>query len=171
MNKKEKMKEYKKRWQEANKDRIKELRKKKYEENKERYKKIREANIHKFREKGKKWYAANKEKAKELRKKWRDKNKNYWKEWDLMRKYSISEGQYQEMLTAQDNKCIICNNKENVKHKSGVIKRLAVDHCHSTGKVRGLLCYRCNTSIGKFEDSIELLESAINYLKKHKENI
>jgi hypothetical protein len=63
------------------------------------------------------------------------------------------------MLKDQNDVCAIC-------FKECMFgKRLAVDHCHATGKVRGLLCSRCDTSIGKFEDSIELLESANKYLK------
>ena len=55
--------------------------------------------------------------------------------------------------------CRKCNKE------TGKLKRLAVDHCHETGKVRGLLCFHYNSSLGKFKDSIELLQNAIDYLK------
>ena len=61
--------------------------------------------------------------------------------------------------------CKICNNPE-ARVVNGKTSRLAVDHCHKTGKVRGLLCWACNTSIGRFKDSIEILESAISYIRE-----
>lgn len=65
------------------------------------------------------------------------------------------------MLHNQGNKCKICET-----HESEFDKRLAVDHCHKTGKVRGLLCSSCNTSLGKFKDDPEILRRAINYLER-----
>jgi hypothetical protein len=44
---------------------------------------------------------------------------------------------------------------------------LAVDHCHTTGKIRGLLCSKCNPALGAFNDNIEILNSAIKYLKEY----
>lgn len=80
----------------------------------------------------------------------------------LSKKYNITIEQYDSMLKSQDKKCSICENKFNDKSK-----RFAVDHCHTTGKIRGLLCFHCNTGIGKLKDSVELLEKAIIYLKSH----
>jgi len=65
------------------------------------------------------------------------------------------------MLIDQNNTCAICD----VKHFD--TKKLHVDHCHSTGKVRGLLCSNCNNGMGKLGDSIERLELVINYLKQN----
>ena len=67
---------------------------------------------------------------------------------------------YNEMLVQQDGVCKICKQKE--KHD----KLLAVDHDHSTGEVRGLLCNKCNKGIGFFSDSEILLRNAIKYLNK-----
>lgn len=61
------------------------------------------------------------------------------------------------MEVTQSGKCLICNE---------IPKRLVVDHCHTSGKVRGLLCDHCNTGLGRFKDSPELLMAAIRYLKK-----
>lgn len=61
------------------------------------------------------------------------------------------------------NKCAICN-----LHQAELSLTLAVDHCHKTGKIRGLLCVNCNQGIGKFKDSVFLLEAAIKYLQKSK---
>ncbi len=73
--------------------------------------------------------------------------------------YGISLSEYNKMVEECDNKCNICHEEDN--------RRLAVDHCHYTGKVRGLLCVKCNMSLGGYRDSIILLENAIKYLKKY----
>lgn len=78
----------------------------------------------------------------------------------LKRTYNLSLGDYEKMLDDQKDCCAICN-----KNKSEFKKGLGIDHCHATGKIRGLLCSKCNTSIGGFDDDIERLQSAINYLK------
>lgn len=62
------------------------------------------------------------------------------------------------LLTAQGGACLLCGNQNGSK-------RLAVDHCHNTSKVRGLLCTNCNVGIGMFRHDPELLEKAKNYLK------
>jgi nitrate/TMAO reductase-like tetraheme cytochrome c subunit len=86
--------------------------------------------------------------------------RNYY----LKHKYGITEKQYDEMLTSQNFGCAIC---KSTNTKSSAAKRLVVDHCHSTNKVRGLLCSSCNKAIGLFEDSTEFLISAIEYLKRN----
>jgi recombination endonuclease VII len=63
--------------------------------------------------------------------------------------------------------CDICKQPETQTHQNGTPCRLCLDHCHATNKVRGWLCARCNTSLGRMEDSPELLQSMITYLKKH----
>ncbi len=68
------------------------------------------------------------------------------------------------MLFAQNEACAICKNPETAKHK-GVLKKLAVDHCHISLKIRGLLCSNCNQALGKFKENLETLINAINYLK------
>ena len=79
----------------------------------------------------------------------------------IRRQYGITLEQYDEMLEEQNYRCAICNNEDEVEGR-----RLAIDHCHTTGVVRGLLCGKCNRGIGLFYDSRELLERAINYLNK-----
>jgi hypothetical protein len=81
---------------------------------------------------------------------------------NLMQRFKMSVEDYASMLESQDNKCSICG-KEYISGS----KRFAVDHDHSTGLVRGILCSRCNTAIGQFEDNVVLLEGAISYLKKN----
>jgi len=77
----------------------------------------------------------------------------------IRRQYGITLAQYDDMLEQQDYKCAICGNEDEVEGR-----KLAVDHCHTTGKVRGLLCGKCNRGLGLFYDNKALLEKAIKYL-------
>lgn len=73
------------------------------------------------------------------------------------------------MLESQNGVCAICKKPESsFDAKTGGIKRLAIDHCHVTKRIRELLCFRCNTTIGRLEDSIELFTAMRTYLEKHK---
>lgn len=74
--------------------------------------------------------------------------------------YGLSEEEYQDMLFKSGGNCEICGGT----CKTG--RALAVDHCHTTGKVRGLLCTRCNNAIGNFEDNVSILKAAITYLER-----
>lgn len=86
----------------------------------------------------------------------------------LKKYYKISLEIYNKMLMEQNNVCAICFNPEtSVNNAKNKIIDLAVDHCHKTGKVRGLLCAKCNSSLGKMQDSVVILQSAINYLIKN----
>lgn len=78
-----------------------------------------------------------------------------------LKKYGITLAQYEQMFADQAGCCAICKT-----HQSEFSKSLAVDHCHTSGKVRGLLCGLCNTALGSMRDSPEILASAINYLRK-----
>lgn len=81
----------------------------------------------------------------------------------------ISTEKYQEIHKLQQGKCKICDQPETmISAGRKSIKRLAIDHCHKTHQIRGLLCHHCNVSLGGFKESIEILESAINYLKDNK---
>ncbi len=73
------------------------------------------------------------------------------------KKYGLTPADFREMRTAQSEVCKICK-------KVNGRKELAVDHCHKTGKVRGLLCTNCNMGIGYFKDNPELLRLAADYL-------
>jgi hypothetical protein len=78
-----------------------------------------------------------------------------------MRKYGLTMSKYETMLEAQGGTCAICRDPK----RTGSFGFLDVDHCHATGKVRGLLCVRCNQAIGSLGDTIEGLERAIAYLR------
>ena len=79
----------------------------------------------------------------------------------IRRQYGITLAEYDAMLEKQDYKCAICGNEDEVEGR-----RLAIDHCHSQGHVRGLLCGKCNRGLGLFYDKPELLQNAINYLAR-----
>lgn len=78
----------------------------------------------------------------------------------LHKKYNMSLSEYDTLFEQQDGVCAICGDSPNTK-------RLFVDHCHKTGKIRGLLCGRCNSMLGFAKDSISNLASAIKYLEKN----
>lgn len=81
------------------------------------------------------------------------------------RRYGISVEEYQRLFDEQNGVCAICGQPETKIYK-GTMARLAVDHDHETGTIRGLLCNGCNTGLGHFKDNPKLLEGAINYLKR-----
>ncbi|QPZ53604.1 endonuclease VII [Pelagibacter phage HTVC100P] len=85
----------------------------------------------------------------------------------LKRAYGITFDEYEELLSKQNKKCAICGIDNNGKYRNKP-RAFAVDHCHTKGKIRGLLCSDCNTGIGLLKDNINFLQSAINYLNKLK---
>lgn len=84
----------------------------------------------------------------------------------LKDKYGIDIDEYAYLLEKQGYVCAICERPE-TKYRNGTLISLAVDHCHATGKVRGLLCILCNRGIGNFHDNPNKLQLAIDYLNKH----
>lgn len=83
----------------------------------------------------------------------------------LLSDYGITKDEFDAMLLEQGGVCAICKDPEKqIDSRSGVVRQLAVDHDHSTGKVRGLLCGDCNKGLGMFKDRPELLQAAIDYI-------
>lgn len=80
-----------------------------------------------------------------------------------MKDLGLSMEDYQAMLAEQEGKCAICGEVE-----SGRFSRLAIDHDHATGEVRGLLCGRCNKAIGLLRDSTMIVSSVLNYLTRER---
>ncbi len=108
------------------------------------------------------------EDAKAYARAWHQANKRTTKGQNLKRFYGITIDQYEEMERQQGGVCAICSRPERaVDRHSQAPRRLAVDHDHSTGAVRGLLCGDCNKGLGHFADSPEMLGLAIAYLQKH----
>jgi hypothetical protein len=80
----------------------------------------------------------------------------------LQREFHITLDEYKQVLTYQQGVCYICKKKTN---KKGEPLKLAVDHDHVTGEVRGLLCWTCNKGIAIFRDSEERLQNAVSYFR------
>jgi hypothetical protein len=90
--------------------------------------------------------------------------RNRW----YLRKYGITAEDYDCMLAEQGNVCAICGTDETAfAHHTGEKKRLSVDHNHATGRVRGLLCFRCNSTIGRLNEEPALLDKMQAYLSRH----
>lgn len=105
--------------------------------------------------KQKKHYYKNPQKRTELKRKF-----------EVLRKYGITLDQYNQMVIDQNGLCKICNKPETDPHK----KNLSIDHCHLTGKVRGLLCNHCNRGIGLLKEDYDILQRAADYLRTYSEN-
>lgn len=119
----------------------------------------RAKNKDKVRWMQRRWRKENIEKARAANRKWEkanpDRVRNKW----YLRKYGITVDHYERLMAFSDGCCWICGNKP-----SG--RRLAVDHCHITGRVRGLLCFFCNRGLRWFKDTPSFLERAAQYLTK-----
>jgi formylmethanofuran dehydrogenase subunit E len=100
---------------------------------------------------------------------YRQKNRPRQKELDRklnrakrLRERGMSEEDFNSKLNQQEGKCAICD-----KPQDESIKFLSIDHDHKTNKNRGLLCSNCNRGIGLLQDDINILQSAIKYLKQY----
>lgn len=139
----------------------------------ERTKRWIEKNREKHRAYAKKWREANKEhlraywrkrypKKKAVSAAWYARNKDYWRSSRLLKLYNITVEEFARLEVEQGGVCAICQKPETTK-----IRRLSIDHDHTTGRVRALLCGYCNKGIGHFKESPALLARAIEYLRKH----
>ncbi len=109
----------------------------------------RKKNVQRSRASVKNWTAANPSKVLSMQ----------------LKKYGISLEQYNDLLRKQNGRCAICNSRPaGMQHSK---TRLCVDHEHSTGKVRGLLCGGCNIGLGHFKHNIGILKNAIKYLEEN----
>lgn len=104
------------------------------------------------------WYSSDDRNA--YAKEWRKNNPIAAKNNALKSAFGITIDDYFDMLEQQDGGCGICGAKDNGKR----FDYFAVDHCHTTNKVRGLLCTNCNKGLGHFKDRIDLLDAAKQYL-------
>ena len=121
------------------------------------------------------WYQKNKERLDKKSKEWKEKNRDRRLWHEAKRRYGVSFEEYKELMAREV--CDLCgtkiktkNNNKNAKAKH---KQNAIDHCHKTEheqgiiKIRGVLCHQCNKGLGNFNDDTELLEKAIQYLRRN----
>ncbi len=122
------------------------------------------ANKEKVKVQTKAYRAANEEKVKAWGKAWHAENRKRILDYDrkrhLKQKYGLTLEGYAQIFETQDGRCKICGRKPGKK-------MLAVDHCHKTLKIRGLLCGNCNQGLGNFKDDLSLLLKAAAYLEEH----
>jgi len=124
-------------------------------------KKWRDSNRGKVSQIKKNYAFRNWEAIREHQKKYREKHKvemrEYRRRWNLAKRYGITIDEFTEILDSQGGICAVCGKGA---------KRQVVDHDHSDGQVRGILCVRCNVCIGGLGDTLEGLMKAVRYLEK-----
>lgn len=112
-------------------------------------------------------YAQNADTIRAKKKVWRDNNRDKQYQYDrkckLMREYGLTVEKYDALDEAQNHVCKICRGV----NPDG--SRLAVDHDHTNGQVRGLLCINCNKGLGHFKDNAELLQEAARYIQSQRD--
>lgn len=92
----------------------------------------------------------------------RDADPLYCRKHHLKRKYGLTLAEFDRMLAAQNGACAICGTT-----RPGASGSMRIDHDHRTGRIRALLCDRCNRALGIVNDDVSLLQAAIRYLQKH----
>lgn len=83
------------------------------------------------------------------------------------RKYGLSEAQFEYLMQRSGNRCEVCGSPPT--ETSGPGMRLHIDHCHNTGRVRGVICANCNRALGQVKDSAERLRALAHYLENVKD--
>lgn len=87
-------------------------------------------------------------------------------------KFGLDLEGYTKLLTQQNSSCAICKQPESkLDYRTKKVKLLAVDHCHNSKKIRGLLCQDCNLGLGKFKDNTSFLQEALIYLSTHGDKV
>ena len=109
------------------------------------------------------YHKAYRQKNKEKTKTYNSKFKKERRCYNLQRNYGITSIEYDRILASQNGVCACCY----TSNPGGHHKIFNVDHCHKTGKVRGLLCYPCNVGIGHLGDNFQSVSNAITYLSKN----
>lgn len=113
-----------------------------------------------------KWNKNNRAKLNAQKKVWRKNNLDKHNATRRKCTYGISDVEFKGLFTSQNGKCAICDFVFPGMQTGDRNLSPHVDHCHETGKIRGLLCNSCNTGLGRFKDSTDLLQKATSYLQK-----
>ena len=103
------------------------------------------------------WNNETHKKCPACRQQWYTANREQFKAYNRKRRYGLEVEEYQTLLLKQENKCAICK----------IETALEVDHCHTTNKVRGLLCEKCNRLLGLGQECVKILTAATEYLKSN----
>lgn len=123
------------------------------------------ANKKTLREKQSVYYSKNADKVRARQSEWHADNPNSRKQNDLKHNYGIGLDRFNVMLSEQGGACAICGTTT----PKGRGNTFHVDHCHTTGRVRSLLCSLCNVGLGHFNDNPERLMKAASYIKQHQQ--
>lgn len=129
----------------------------------------KEARLAKQREKHKRWRDANPDKMKANRNADRAKNRDRIRKtvraYSIRTTYGITIEEYDRLREEQNHRCKICGTDRAARMHTDYSWR--VDHCHTTGKVRGLLCHNCNIAMGLLHENTETLNAMIKYIDHH----
>lgn len=136
------------------------------EANRQRLKRWREKYPERHRAAVRKWQLENPEKVVANSRRWQLKHPEFHRNEYLVYNYGISLEIYDSILKKQDGVCSICKRPERAIFK-GKVKRLTVDHCHNSKKVRGLLCHSCNVSLGLLKENPETMRAMADYIESH----
>ena len=160
----------KKEWRQKNKDVVSVHNRTHYIKHPDFHRARREArNLEpaKWRKYGRDRYAMKREELIAYGKEWRTKNeakyRRSYRQSRLKKKYGITIEQYEAMAAKQGGKCLACGEVPKGKAHAA---RLHLDHCHASGRLRGMLCYQCNLALGLVKDNIQILEGLIAHLKR-----
>lgn len=115
----------------------------------------RAANVQKFQDATRKWQRENPEASREASLKWKREHPGSHRP-KLLAEYGLTVERFNTMLAKQGGVCAICQKSAGA----------CVDHCHITGKVRGLLCAKCNSAIGFLNDDFATLIRAVDYIRR-----
>lgn len=151
--------------QQRNKEARKEYMKAYYAANPDKFKRITPEQREQRNAARRKLYAENAEVREAMKaavKAWQEGNPHKRKA-QRLKKYGIEVSDFEGMMAMQKGRCAICGFEETDSPKLFPV----VDHCHKTGRVRGILCMSCNQGLGKFKDDVDLLMTAAAYLAKH----
>ena len=144
----EHVRKYNREWRARNSEHVRKYKREWYVQNSEYMREWRARNSEHVRKYKREWRAQNSEHVRKYNREWYVQNSEYMREWHLKRKYGLTVEEYDALLANQDGVCGIC-------HRPRGSRRLAVDHDHTSGAVRGLLCSVCNRALGWFENNQE----------------
>lgn len=114
---------------------------------------------------------ANRAKENAANREWYKNNKDRKQAVSRLWRYKITKATYEKLITKQNYLCAICNQVPTKKKRLASPDGFAIDHCHNTNIVRGLLCESCNKLLGYAKDSKNILHNAIDYLEKFDANV